>query len=336
MRTQATRADFRENRMSDLPQAIDHRRALRTLQVSGSLASLPEMTRPLAGSLNLNIASDDEMYDGNDGHYLACGASALNLIFAASQLAQVSPRAILDFGAGAGRVLRWLRAAFPTAHLGAADLREQDMAFCREQFQAEAWKSGTDIAALEAPSTYDLIWVSSVLTHLSAENCGRLVDKLMSWTNPGGLLIMSTHGRTALLPHNHEDGYTLEPEVWRDVQSQHAACGFGYADYPDEAGYGVSLTKLSWWGALVERMPCARMVLLSEGLLGAHQDVVAIQKVEVTDRACAPHSAEEIARDLVSREGMSVETPTPLATLKSLIQSSIKSALKGATRKGPR
>jgi hypothetical protein len=322
--------------MTSPPQNPDQPSALKTLKVAGALAGLPTMTRPFADSLNLNIARDDEMYDGNDAHYLSCGASALNSIFAASQLAEVSPHAILDFGAGAGRVLRWIRAAFPTAHLGATDLREQDMAFCRDQFQAQAWESGVDIAALKAPGSYDVIWVSSVLTHLSAENCGRLVDKLMSWTNPGGLLIMSTHGRTALLPQNHENGYTLEAGDWRDVQNQYAASGFGYADYPDEAGYGVSLTKLSWWGALVERMPCARMVLLSEGMLGAHQDVVAIQKLQATDLGGEPHSAEEIARDLVSQPLRRLETPTSSATLKSLIPSGIKTALKLATREGPR
>jgi hypothetical protein len=322
--------------MTNRPQNPDQPSTLKTLNVAGAVAGLPAMTRPFAGSLNLNIAPDDEMYDGNDAHYLSRGASALNLIFAASELAQVSPQAILDFGAGAGRVLRWIRAAFPNARLGAADLREQDMAFCRDQFQAEAWESGVDIAALEAPGSYDVIWVSSVLTHLSAENCGRLVDKLMSWTNPGGLLIMSTHGRTALLPQNHEDGYTLEADDWRDVQNQYATSGFGYADYPDEAGYGVSLTKLSWWGALVERMPCARMVLLSEGMLGAHQDVVAIQKLQTTDLGGEPLSAEEIARDLVSQPLRRLETPTSSATLKSLIPSGIKTALKLATREGPR
>jgi hypothetical protein len=323
--------------MTNPSQHTDQRSPLRTLKIADSLAGLPATTRPFTGSLNLTLAPDDEMYDGNDAHYLLCGASALNLIFAASQLAEVSPHAILDFGAGAGRVLRWLHAAFPNAHLGAADLREKDMAFCRDQFGADTWKSGTDIAALEAPGTYDLIWVSSVFTHLSAENCGRLVDKLLSWTNSGGLLIMSTHGRTALLAQNHEDGYTLEAGDWRSVQDQYASVGFGYADYPDEAGYGVSLTKLSWWSALIERMPYARMVLLSEGMLGAHQDVMAIQKLHATALGGAPRLAEEIARDLVNQHWKQIETRAPaLATLKSLIPSGIKTALKRATREVPR
>jgi len=58
-----------------------------------------------------------------------------------------------------------------------------------------------------------------------------------------------------LLPASHEEGYRLDAEAWSDVQAQYAELGFGYADYRGQPGYGVSLTKLSWWGALVERMP---------------------------------------------------------------------------------
>ncbi len=287
--------------MTNLAPDIHRSHSSERLKNIGAMERLPVAARPFANFVNPSLAPDDEMYEGSDDHYISCGASALNLIMCALQATQASPRAILDFGAGAGRVTRWLRAAFPSAHIGACDLREQDMAFCRNQFQAETWISGIDIAALAAPNTYDLIWVSSVLTHLSAQNCGRLIDKLLSWTNPGGLLVMSTHGRTALFPENHEEGYTLDADAWSDVQAQYAALGFGYADYPGQSGYGVSLTKLSWWGALVEGMPNARVVLLSEGLLGNHQDVVAVQKMRMAEQG-ALSTAEQIACDLVDRK----------------------------------
>jgi 2-polyprenyl-3-methyl-5-hydroxy-6-metoxy-1,4-benzoquinol methylase len=292
--------------MTDPAPGVDHSHGFRSLKTIDS-TRLPLATRPFARFVNLNLAPDDEMYEGVDDHYVLCGASALNLILCAIDAALTAPRAILDFGAGAGRVTRWLRAAFPSAHIGACDLRAPDMAFCHDQFHAQTWISGIDIAALKAPNSYDLIWVSSVLTHLSAQNCGRLIDKLLSWTNPGGLLVMSTHGRTALLPENHEEGYTLDAEAWSDVQAQYAALGFGYADYTGQPGYGVSLTKLSWWGALIEAMPNARAILLSEGLLGNHQDVVAIQKTPMAERAQdAATTAEQIAVDLASAKRKSL------------------------------
>jgi SAM-dependent methyltransferase len=286
--------------MTDLARRVDPASGLDILNLESG-EGLPLSTRSFIKALNLNLAPNDEMYEGNDAHYLACGASALNLILCALQLAQVSPREILDFGAGAGRVTRWLRAAFPLSSIGACDLRERDVAFVRNQFQAEAWVADAKIEALKAPTTYDLIWVGSLLTHMSAKDCGRFIDKLLSWTNPRGLLIISSQGRTALLPENQSEGYGLHAAAWRDVQAQYAARGFGYADYPNQTGVGVSLTKLTWWSALVERMPNARMILLSEGLLGDHEDVVAIQNVPIDAALHGQYaSASQIASDLVS------------------------------------
>ena len=66
--------------------------------------------------VNLELYSGDAMYAGNDRHYLECGASALQVVLAALQLGRCrTPGNILDFGSGAGRVTRWLRAGFPSA-----------------------------------------------------------------------------------------------------------------------------------------------------------------------------------------------------------------------------
>jgi hypothetical protein len=43
-----------------------------------------------------------------------------------------------------------------------------------------------DIDALRAPTRYDLNWLGSVATHLSAENVERLLDVMLSWTITGG------------------------------------------------------------------------------------------------------------------------------------------------------
>ena len=65
------------------------------------------------------------MHEGNDAHYLLCGASALTALHAACLLAGKQPRSILDFGAGAGRVTRWLRAQW-----------ERALQYLREHFKA--------------------------------------------------------------------------------------------------------------------------------------------------------------------------------------------------------
>jgi hypothetical protein len=74
---------------------------------------LPRATQPFLSKVRLDLQEGDAMYAGNDRHYLFCGASALNVILSALRLAELTdPAAVLDFGSGAGRVTRWLRATF--------------------------------------------------------------------------------------------------------------------------------------------------------------------------------------------------------------------------------
>ncbi len=290
---------------------------------------LPPAVRSLASAVDLTLSPDDGMYMGNDVHYYECGASALNVILAAQTLAQVSaPSAILDFGAGAGRVTRWLRAAFPAATIGACDLRQQDLDFCGTQFRAETWISGVDIDALQAPRTYDLIWVGSVLTHLSAENTRRLIDKLLSWTNPDGILVMSTIGRVAQARKDNGGSDYIDPHIWEEIKSEYIAVGFGYADYVGQSGYGLSLTKLSWTSGLVENMPAARLMLLAEGVWDALHDIVAIQhkpaeglrdarSIEVANSS--PSHDDPVAAQLVSKlRARELELAALQARLKAL------------------
>ena len=239
---------------------------------------IPRFTEPYRNSVNLILAADDGMYDGNDRHYLSCGASALNVILSTLRLADApGPAAILDFGAGAGRVTRWIRAAFPKAAIDACDLRASDMEFCARTFGARTWISGTDIDSLEAPGTYDLIWVGSVITHLNGDKMVRLLDKLVSWTRPGGAIVMSFHGRYALVRQDSgEFRYNIDDQTWESIKSEYARSGYGYADYSGQQGYGISITKPSWMAATVENREL-RLISLSERAWDDHHDILAVQ-----------------------------------------------------------
>src|SRR5262245_36605140 len=122
----------------------------------GNLLSMQNVVIP-----DLTIGPTDHMYEAHrPNHYFFCGDSALNIIQSDRARAVLrEPGLILDFGAGAGRVMRWLRAAYPSAAIHACDLRAPDMEFCAKTFTAMTWVSSTDIDALEAPARYDLIWV---------------------------------------------------------------------------------------------------------------------------------------------------------------------------------
>ncbi len=128
------------------------------------VATKPRLQAPVqlyADSIDLRMAADDGMKTRDD-HYLLVGASALAAIMSALNLSGGrNPGSILDFGSGAGRVTRWLKAAYPDASLACCDLRPQDVEFCNEVFRAEAWLSSTDIEACDFRGPYDLIWMGS-------------------------------------------------------------------------------------------------------------------------------------------------------------------------------
>jgi SAM-dependent methyltransferase len=236
--------------------------------------------QPLRGAwegLSLRRAAGDAMFAGNAEHYLRCGASALTALHAACLLAGLRPRSILDFGSGAGRVTRWLRAHWPDAQLSATDLRAEDLEFCAAEFGCTTWVSGTDIAALQAPGTYDLIWAGSVLTHLDRGRAEALVARLLSWTRPGGLVVASLHGRSCVPRAAEFKYYGLERMRWYSlVHAFGNGAEYVYADYPQQLGYGISVVRASWIAALVEANPGTRLALHGERLWDDHHDVIAL------------------------------------------------------------
>jgi SAM-dependent methyltransferase len=262
---------------------ISHRAfpsAVKKLEIHPNLI-LPNAVSHLIGRVNLDLSGDDGMYRGHDWHYLSCGASALNVILTAVQLAdRPSPGAILDFGAGAGRVTRWLRAAYPEAQISSCDIRQQDMAFCETTFGAKTWVSDYKISKLNAPSRYDLIWLGSVLTHLSADDTMMLIRKIISWLNPGGVAAISFHGKRSIqIQAAPEMPDYIHDAGWKQIMLGYDAFGYGYADYEWQAGYGVSLTKLGWITAAITKIPDVRLVMMAETVWDRHHNVFAVQKL---------------------------------------------------------
>jgi SAM-dependent methyltransferase len=224
------------------------------------------------------ISTSDAMYLGNSGHYFEVGSSALENILRAVAITETKPARILDFGCGSGRVTRWIAAAFPESKIEGCDLAEADIKFVAATFGARTWQSGTTVAELDAPSTYDLIWVGSVFTHLSEEVSSQLFDKLSSWLNPNGVLVLTSHGRYAAGAGPSMGFYGVNKDQWERVCNEFANSEFGYADYAHSPGYGISITPLSWWTDLIAARPNVRLVSMTEHTWDSHQDVIAVQR----------------------------------------------------------
>jgi SAM-dependent methyltransferase len=233
---------------------------------------LDEVDRALLRHVDLRVDPHDAMHVGDGEHYLRVGLSAARCIRAA---AVATPRRILDLPCGHGRVLRMLRAAYPDADLFACDIDRHGADFCAAQFDAEPIYSSPDLEGVHLPEDIDLVWCGSLVTHLDQSATTSLLERLARTLAPGGTLVFTAHGDwVAERLEAREADYQLEDASIDRVLTEYRATGYGYADYPWESGYGVSLTSVDW----VQRN--APLPIAFQALRGwdAHQDTYALRR----------------------------------------------------------
>jgi FkbM family methyltransferase len=269
----------------DVSAIRDDNRMISHLKIPPSI-NLPPVAHALLGSIRTELALADTAYNREAAealdaayHYLSCGASSINIVWSSIQLAEPTDvRSVLDFGGAYGRSLRWLRAAFPQADVAVAEIMPEAIAFCEASLGAtNCWLSGMDIDALTAPMTYDLIWAGSVLTHLSADDNRRLLRKFVNWLSPGGVAVVTTHGRRVAARETGK-GYIAHP-LWQKILIGYRDAGFGYSDYHGQPGWGVSIATPTWMMNAMEEIPGTRIVSAAESAWDRHQDVYALQKL---------------------------------------------------------
>ncbi len=222
--------------------------------------------------------------------YFEIGASAIdNIVLAwlSSSIDRIGR--VLDLPCGHGRVLRHLVKLFPDAQFDACDLDETGLAFCAETFGARPLRSKEDLTSMNFDTTYDLIWVGSLFTHISRDLAQAWLSHLAKFLSPQGILVGTTHGRWSEYVH------TVNPYIaagsWRKVLRGYRESGYGYCDYRTvesheylHGSYGISLAKPSVTIADIERIPDVRLLLYRERAWADHQDVFAIGKPAFDER----------------------------------------------------
>lgn len=253
-----------------------------------SLARRRRTSRALAElrSRGLEVVATIDPADGmliprEPEHYFWVGGSALaaveqGLVDAGLDADEV--RRILDVPCGHGRVLRVLRARWPAAEITACDIDRPAVDFCASTFGAVGIYSANPISAVTAPADHDLAWVGSLLTHLPADRWTEVLAWLRDHVRPGGAVVVTTHGAEAAARMAAGDVYGLAPEDAAEVVRAHAATGFGYAPYPWDADYGVSLSSPGWVRGTVEATGGLEVVSFRETAWADHHDVVALRR----------------------------------------------------------
>ncbi|WP_406697285.1 class I SAM-dependent methyltransferase [Singulisphaera sp. Ch08] len=146
---------------------------------------------PPARLMHLVAASEDVSWFLDGGKQ---ASSSLRAILAKNGVALESLGSILDFGCGAGRVLRhWEKLQGPTLH--GTDYNPTLITWCQKnlpfvQFQLN--ELGGGLAYKD--ESFDLIYALSVFTHLDEPLQYFWMRELSRILRPGGYLFITTHG----------------------------------------------------------------------------------------------------------------------------------------------
>jgi hypothetical protein len=178
-------------------------------------------------------------------------------------------------------VLRWLKVAFPDAALTACDLDTDAVEYCAKQWSAQAVSSSRQPDEVALPGQYDLIWCGSLLTHLGKADWAGWLELFESALVPGGLLVFTTHGMRVAERLREGKPYMLDEEAISRLLKEYDATGFGFQEYADSAGYGVSLAAPSCVCNLVAQFSTLQIAHLHERGWAQHQDVFACVKSQV-------------------------------------------------------
>ncbi len=262
-----------------LDSVPEHEQALRTALAElaaakaweGRVQGWPALAQRVSTAVS---ACDIMLVKATARAYVGTGLSALACVQQALAGAG-TPEFILDFGCGYGRVLRFLRAAYPDAALYHTDMDAEGLGFCTHHFNGFGFRTDLEHGLQWVPARFDLIWVGSVFTHLDVPDCERLLRHLAAFLRPGGLVVFTTHGDSAAeRMAAHKEIYRLEPALLDRILADRERAGHGYADYPGTTGYGVSAMTTAWVERLIVDCGLTRHLHLPAGWAG-HQDVFA-------------------------------------------------------------
>jgi len=134
--------------------------------------------------------------------FLELGRRAADAIEAAVAQAGrpiASMRAILDFGCGSGRVLRHWKQLEGRVSVYGTEMNGALVAECRRCVPfAEIGQNRPAPPLAYADGSFDLVYALSVFTHLHEDLQRGWRDELHRVLAPGGLLLVTTHGRSYL------------------------------------------------------------------------------------------------------------------------------------------
>lgn len=234
-----------------------------------------------ARSVDTEVSPNDQM---NNQWYFEVGRNAVEVVLAAimsSYLGKVDR--VLDLPCGHGRVLRHLVNLFPHAQVYAGDLDTDGVDYCAKRFGAVPVVSRPELSEVDFGTSFDLIWVGSLFTHVDRPQTARWLAHLARFLTPNGIVVATMHGRWS--EHVNRRFPYIGADRWAKVMQGYSASGYGYADYVSEestdhvpSNYGISMARPHVMMRMLEDIDGIRVYSYSERAWADHQDVIVYGK----------------------------------------------------------
>lgn len=239
--------------------------------------------KDLLGRVALKVDPSDEMFiPGRAHHYLQVGLSAIRCIeagFGQGDDLDDSKLSILDFPCGHGRVLRFLRARYPSADITVTEIDTEALKFCEATFDCRGVQSTPDFDEITLPGPFDLVWCGSLLTHLSEDDAKAFLSLICRNLSTQGVLFVTTHGQLSVdRISTGKDFYGLTKQAEREILSQFEKTGYGYAGYKPGSRYGISVVSRDRMRQLVAETGSWQEISFLEHGWDDHQDVYALKR----------------------------------------------------------
>jgi 2-polyprenyl-3-methyl-5-hydroxy-6-metoxy-1,4-benzoquinol methylase len=108
-------------------------------------------------------------------------------------------KAILDFGCGCGRVIRWL-SSLNGPRIYGVDYNQDLIKWCQRHLgNYGEFQTNYLLPPVDFPENkFDLIYALSVLTHLTEEYQRSWMNEFARLLSPGGILILTLHGKSRI------------------------------------------------------------------------------------------------------------------------------------------
>jgi SAM-dependent methyltransferase len=224
-----------------------------------------------AGDLMLRSEAPEDL-----AHYVSDARSAMENVEASLHAVRRTwddVKAILDLPSGYGRVTRFLAQRLGPERVTACDVDRQGVRFCVAELGVAGIVANRNPARTRFPRRYDVVFVGSLLTHLTEEATIAVLRSIVATLSRDGLLVVTTQGESCL---DHMDWYgdSFAGQVeW--YRAEVARVGHAFRPYPGRRDYGVAIHGRAYverlmTGLFAGRLRCVRF---AERGWDRHQDV---------------------------------------------------------------